>query len=142
MAAAYDPRNDFYTLLGVAERATADEIKAAYRNKMRVVHPDRNGGSALATRQAQSINVAYRTLANPLTRAQYDMLRRAHRYTTVRPTSRGKVPSQAVARAGQRNTEKNAEEPGWGTILGSIAVAGLTAGGMALLQRFLRKRRA
>ncbi len=39
---------DFYKILGVGEKATADEIKKAYRKLAKMHHPDANQGNPKA----------------------------------------------------------------------------------------------
>lgn len=50
------PENTWHNTLGVKPNATSDEIKRAYRKKMRDVHPDLNGGKDRGTRE---VNAAY-----------------------------------------------------------------------------------
>ncbi|MDO5697228.1 MAG: J domain-containing protein [Dermatophilus congolensis] len=57
-----------YETLGVEQSATADEIRTAYRRKLRQAHPDRGGSQA----DAQRINSAYEALGTPEARAAYD----------------------------------------------------------------------
>lgn len=57
-----------YEVLGVSPRASADEIRAAYRAAARTVHPDA-GGSPAAMR---TLNAAWHVLGDPARRAVYD----------------------------------------------------------------------
>jgi hypothetical protein len=72
---------DYYRLIGVSETATLQQIKSAYRRKMKEVHPDLVHGDSVerARREAVSkqINEAYRILSNQWTRRQYDRSRAA-----------------------------------------------------------------
>ncbi len=58
-------------MLGISERASAGEIKRAYRRLARRYHPD-SAGDAASHAQFQEICEAYRVLADPSTRARYD----------------------------------------------------------------------
>ena len=48
-----------YHVLGVEPTASAEELHDAYRRLVKLHHPDRNGGSAEATRRFQDIQAAY-----------------------------------------------------------------------------------
>ena len=63
---------DPYAVLGVAENATADEIKKAYRKLARQFHPDRNPGDAAAEERFKEVQGAYDLLSDPEKRKQYD----------------------------------------------------------------------
>ena len=69
-------RGDLYEVLGVPPTATADEIAAAFRDRAKRLHPDRNPGDARAVEQFKDLTLAYQTLIRPRARAAYD---RRHR---------------------------------------------------------------
>lgn len=65
--------DDFYRILGVERRATQTDIKKAYKDKARHLHPDK-GGDPEAFKK---VNEAYRVLGNEETRTRYDQFGRA-----------------------------------------------------------------
>lgn len=62
-----------YQLLGIAENANEAEIKAAFKKKAILYHPDKNPNNPLAEEQFKEINRAHQILGNPYLRAKYDM---------------------------------------------------------------------
>ena len=70
------PGKDFYKILGVAEKASADEIKKAYRKLAKQYHPDANQGNPKAADRFKEIGEAYSVLSDPKKRKQYDQMRK------------------------------------------------------------------
>jgi molecular chaperone DnaJ len=65
-------RPDYYKALGVDKKASADEIKKAYRKLARRYHPDRNPDDKAAEARFKEVSQAYDVLGDPEKRKQYD----------------------------------------------------------------------
>ena len=65
-------RPDYYKTLGVDKKASAEDIKKAYRKLARQYHPDRNPGDKEAEARFKEISQAHDVLGDPEKRKQYD----------------------------------------------------------------------
>ncbi len=63
---------DYYKILGVGKKASADDIKKAYRKLARKLHPDLNPNDKESHRKFQELNEANEVLSDPEKRAKYD----------------------------------------------------------------------
>jgi curved DNA-binding protein CbpA len=88
-------RETYYDRLGVAATATAADIRSAYRDLARVLHPDRANGSP-SPRMA-AVNEAWSVLGDPARRAQYDATLARERASRERPVARPpRTPSRTI----------------------------------------------
>ena len=63
---------DYYDILGVNSKASADEIKKAYRKLAMKFHPDQNKDNPEAEEKFKEINEAYDILKDNQKRAAFD----------------------------------------------------------------------
>jgi DnaJ-class molecular chaperone len=74
----YCGTKDYYSILGVSEQASHEEIKHAFRKLAMKYHPDRNlGNEKWAGEKFKEINEAYAVLGDEVKRQEYDRMRQA-----------------------------------------------------------------
>ncbi|HRX63561.1 MAG TPA: DnaJ C-terminal domain-containing protein [Candidatus Absconditabacterales bacterium] len=69
----FDPKKNYYEILGVSEDASADEIKKAFRKAAVQHHPDKKGGNK---EKFQEVNEAHQVIGDKQKRQQYDAFRK------------------------------------------------------------------
>lgn len=92
--------SNYYTILGVKRDAAHEEIRKAFRERVRACHPDRVANldedlRRLAEEKMVELNEAYAVLRNPARRAAYDS-----RHS-------GKAAGEAAAGTARRGNESN-----------------------------------
>jgi len=65
-------KRDYYEVLGVDKKASADEIKRAYRRMAMKYHPDKNPDNKEAEEKFKECAEAYEVLSDPQKRQRYD----------------------------------------------------------------------
>jgi molecular chaperone DnaJ len=65
-------KTDYYELLGVPRKATAKDIRAAFRKLARKYHPDLNPGDKAAEEKFKQLQEAYDVLSDSKKRQMYD----------------------------------------------------------------------
>jgi len=92
---------DFYDLLEIPPDASQDEIKDAYREQVRVYHPDLNDDDR-AQAQFTAVKTAYDILGDPVERQAYDRL--GHKDYVAKRTSG--LPSPDVWKSNDGDDEE------------------------------------
>ena len=65
--------HNYYAVLGVTPSASMEQLRAAYREKVRIIHPDSAvAASPTASLQMAEVVRAWSTLSNPALRRAYD----------------------------------------------------------------------
>lgn len=65
-------RRDFYSILGVSKSANTNQIKKAYRNQAKQLHPDHNKDDPDANQKFSDLGSAYEVLSDKDKRELYD----------------------------------------------------------------------
>src|SRR5437763_7827900 len=65
-------KTDYYELLGVSRKASAKDIRAAFRKLARKYHPDLNPGDKAAEEKFKQLQEAYDVLSDSKKRQMYD----------------------------------------------------------------------
>lgn len=68
----FDPKKNYYELLGVSEDASEDEIKKAFRKAALQHHPDKGGDQE----KFKQVNEAFQVIGDKQKRQQYDSVRK------------------------------------------------------------------
>ena len=90
----------YYNVLGIPETATQAEIKAAYRNLIKQVHPDTLAAlppylRRIAEDKTKEMTEAYSVLSDASKRRQYDRLLAEHRQQSAPPPAPSPPPRAA-----------------------------------------------
>jgi DnaJ-class molecular chaperone len=73
----YRGTKDYYSILGISEKASREEIRRAFRKLAMKYHPDKNlGNEQWAGKKFKEINEAYAVLGDEARRQEYDRMRK------------------------------------------------------------------
>lgn len=97
---------DFYDLLDVPSDASQEEIKAAFRDQVRIYHPDLNDDER-AQAQFTALKTAYDVLGDPVERRAYDRL--GHTDYVAKRTSGLPSPEKWLSEEGPDTTQPPGE---------------------------------
>jgi len=122
---------DYYDLLGVGRDASTAEIKQAYRERIKEVHPDVSDEEA-ASERTKTLIRAKDTLTDPDEREQYDRLGHEAYVGGAEATSEGaessdeppEEPTAATAGAGESESTADASETAAGTTTDTQSATG------------------
>lgn len=84
-----------YELLGVSEKATDEQIKAAYRKLSKKYHPDLNPGNKPAEQKFKDIHNAFDLVCNKECREKYEQQKEYDDYSSQRQNQQQKTGRQA-----------------------------------------------
>ncbi|MEK6610300.1 MAG: DnaJ C-terminal domain-containing protein [Gemmatimonadota bacterium] len=98
-------QKDYYQILGVAESATHDQIKRAYRKLAKLHHPDAHPNDKKAGEKFKEISEAYSVLSDAEKRKQYDRLRKYGAFAGVGTRGSGGGARPGPASGGVRYEE-------------------------------------
>ncbi|MCB0771466.1 MAG: J domain-containing protein [Flavobacteriales bacterium] len=99
-------RYDHYVLLGIPRGANEQQIKQAYRERVKRCHPDRDP-SPQATKLFRAVHEAYTELMDPARRTIYDERLRHYRPSnSASSTIRTTQPGRGRSRSGRTEADR------------------------------------
>lgn len=101
---------DHYAILGIDSRASADEIKKAFRKRAMETHPDRN--PALGTKPFQQVTRAYEVLSDANKRGRFDRVR-AEALAARKPTTGGTSAKPQYQKWDPRTYQREDKQYSW-----------------------------
>jgi curved DNA-binding protein CbpA len=106
-------QRNYYEVLGVSPNATTQEIKTKYRELARKFHPDLVKDKALGVKVFSQVNQAYRILADPDRRRDYDDQQTAHssKAKAAKANLRSAAASGSTATMTQPHVDRHAARP-------------------------------
>ncbi len=105
---------DLYSVLGVPQYATPEQIRQAHRRLARNSHPDLNQSDAVrAERRMVQINVAATVLLDPRRRSEYDRTWALYRCRARRAAGRPAPATASWYPWGEATVPPNAKPPQW-----------------------------
>ncbi len=126
---------DFYSVLGVASSATAEDIKKQYRRMAKQYHPDANQSDPKSAERFKEISEAYNVLGDAEKRKQYDDMRRLGAFSGFgsRPSAQSRPSGFGSTGPGQAGAGTFSEFDvggigGLGDLFSSMFGAGASAG--------------
>ncbi len=105
---------DYYKTLGVADSASADELKKVYRRLAKKYHPDANPNDKATAERFKEISEAYAVLSDADKRKQYDMMRKYGAFGSETPRPRPRPGGTGPTTGGVRFEDMQDMSGGFG----------------------------
>ena len=112
----------FYTVLGLPESASNEEIKQAYRALAKKYHPDLHPGDASMAKKFAEVNEAMETLGDPVKRKAYDDKRIADKKKAEQSAATAAAAAAAAQVRARAAAAAAASRPYMGTAAGAQQV--------------------
>lgn len=109
-----------YEILGIKEGATVAQIKAAYRKKSTLYHPDKVKGME---NKFQEVSDAYKVLSDEHRRARYDRTGRIDDVKVTPDVVQGMVRTTVMAMVMAERPDGSSDDPTWDDIRSKVIMS-------------------